>query len=341
MRSAQVLATIPSSQCLFAIRPSHAFHASWVEGRGFAAVSSPRLRPMRVPSSSRIAQCGRPPPCAWSAMTSSLHAWRMRMRVSQSSQLVATLSFSTELRCRVLSRCCMANICARPSVSGSWNQRQRATKSFTTRSMRATTLTAARGFRVQSTRKSSASTVTTSAPAANIMSVASDISGKSGSRATGARSGAGCASACPSAGRVALSMQLAHLLVEVAEEVAGDLLRRGVDQARADLRQLAADARLDVVGEPGRFPLRRKAHLRAALREPGGAALALEGDRVRIRRLDVGERELALELGAHRPDARDHQHLILVVSDRIDRFAARHALLEHRRVVQRVPGLLL
>ena len=44
----------------------------------------------------------------------------MRMRVSQSVQLVATLSLSTELRWRVLSRCCMANMRARPLVIGSW-----------------------------------------------------------------------------------------------------------------------------------------------------------------------------------------------------------------------------
>src|SRR3954451_14221367 len=147
MRSAQVLATIPSSECLFAISPSHAFQASWVEGKGFAAISALRRTPMRTPRSSRIAQCGRPPPYAWSAITSSLHAWRMRMRVSQSSQLVATLSFSTELRCRVLRRCCMAKVLARPSVSGSWHQRQRATTSFPTRSILATTLMAAPALR--------------------------------------------------------------------------------------------------------------------------------------------------------------------------------------------------
>jgi hypothetical protein len=73
-------------------------------------------------------------------MTSSLHARMMRSRVSQSLQFVATLSFSTELRCRVFRRCCRANIRARPTVIGSWKYRHRATKSLTTLSMRATTL---------------------------------------------------------------------------------------------------------------------------------------------------------------------------------------------------------
>jgi hypothetical protein len=65
-------------------------------------------------------------------MTSSLHAAMMRSRVSQSVQLVATLSLSTELRWRVLSRCCMANIRARPRVIGSRKNRQRDTNVSTT-----------------------------------------------------------------------------------------------------------------------------------------------------------------------------------------------------------------
>src|SRR5689334_2413994 len=51
--------------------------------------------------------------------------------------------------------------------------------------------------------------------------------------------------------RVRIVVLRSHLLVEVTEEVVGDLLRRRVDQARADLRQLAADGGFDVVGEPG------------------------------------------------------------------------------------------
>jgi hypothetical protein len=43
----------------------------------------------------------------------------MPMRVSQSGQLVATLSLSTELRWRVFSRCCIANMRARLFVMSS------------------------------------------------------------------------------------------------------------------------------------------------------------------------------------------------------------------------------
>src|SRR5882672_4620903 len=131
---------MPSSQCRFAIKPSQATQASCVVAMGDAARISLRFKPIRVPRSSRISQCALPPPWSWSAITSSLHALIMPMRVSQSLQLVATLSFSTEFRWRVLSRCCSANMRARPLLSGSRNQRQRSAKSFTTLSMRATTL---------------------------------------------------------------------------------------------------------------------------------------------------------------------------------------------------------
>src|SRR5688572_19572617 len=47
--------------------------------------------------------------------------------------------------------------------------------------------------------------------------------------------------------------RLREARVEVLEEVVGDLLRRRVHQARADLRQLAADAGLDVIGKPCRM----------------------------------------------------------------------------------------
>src|SRR6185436_17800167 len=81
--------------------------------------------------------------------------------------------------------------------------------------------------------------------------------------------------------------------------------------------------------------------LGAALGEAGGPALAFEGDGVGLRRLDVGEGELALELGADRADARHHQHLILVVAGRRDRLAARDAGLEDLGIIEPVPHRLL
>src|SRR5437867_790965 len=72
-------------------------------------------------------------------MTSSAQAAMIRTRRSQIGQLVATRSFSTELRWRVLSRCWRTNVRARPGVIGSRKKRARLAKSSTTSSSRLTT----------------------------------------------------------------------------------------------------------------------------------------------------------------------------------------------------------
>src|SRR5262249_37985601 len=72
-------------------------------------------------------------------MTSSAQAAMIRTRRSQIGQLVATRSFSTELRCRVLCRCWRTNVRARPGVIGSRRKRARRAKSSTTSSSRLTT----------------------------------------------------------------------------------------------------------------------------------------------------------------------------------------------------------
>src|SRR5688572_21514416 len=96
------------------------------------------------------------------------------------------------------------------------------------------------------------------------------------------------------------TMQACDLLVEGGEEVVGKLACRRVDEPRADLRELAAYAGLDLVGKARCIAFGSELHLRAALAEAGNAALSLERDRVGLRRLQIGKRELALELGCDR-----------------------------------------
>src|SRR5579862_6044478 len=93
-----------------------------------------------------------------------------------------------------------------------------------------------------------------------------------------------------------------HRIGEIAEEVVGDLFGGAVDQALAKLRELAADLRLDVVGQQRAAVLGRKLHRGAALGEAGDAALALAGNLVAVRRVDVGQRDGAFEPRLHRPD---------------------------------------
>ena len=74
--------------------------------------------------------------------------------------------------------------------------------------------------------------------------------------------------------------------LEGLEEVVGDLAGGGIDQARADLRHLAADLGAGVVAQPGGgVALGRERDVGRALAEAGDAALAVEVDRVAGRRV--------------------------------------------------------
>src|SRR4051812_7704209 len=166
----------------------------------------------------------------------------MRMRVSQSLQLAATLSLSTELRCRVLSRCCRANIRARPRVIGWWNQRQRATKALTARSMRATTLMTSAEERDQRDDEyqqgSSGEERERGVRDVRQVGVARDRRGVVAVIVVVLERMRVHLLVVADHGLLRIRLRLRHGLVEVAEEIVGHLLRRRVDQARADLRQL-------------------------------------------------------------------------------------------------------
>ena len=71
---------------------------------------------------------------------------------------------------------------------------------------------------------------------------------------------------------------------EAPEEVFGHLAGDRVDQARADLRQLAADMRLDGISQYGCGVILGEVDLGAALGETGDAAGTFPGDRIALRR---------------------------------------------------------
>src|SRR3954454_15254044 len=81
-----------------------------------------------------------------------------------------------------------------------------------------------------------------------------------------------------------LSLSL-HRLGEIGEEFVGQLLGRPVDQALPELRQFAADLRLDIVAQQGAAVLFGQPHRGAALGETGDPALAFARDPVAIRRV--------------------------------------------------------
>src|SRR5262245_19188439 len=91
-------------------------------------------------------------------------------------------------------------------------------------------------------------------------------------------------------------------LAEAREELSCELARGRVDQPAAELRDLAADVRLDRVGEDrGVGAIRAECDVGAALGETGNAALALAADRVGVRRVEIGQLDGSLEARLHRP----------------------------------------
>src|SRR6267378_5225948 len=80
-----------------------------------------------------------------------------------------------------------------------------------------------------------------------------------------------------------------HRLGEIGKELIGQFLGRTVDQALAELGQLAADLRLDIVGQQGAAILFGQRHRRATLGEPCDAALAFPRNLVAVRRIEIAE----------------------------------------------------
>src|SRR5580658_4203632 len=89
---------------------------------------------------------------------------------------------------------------------------------------------------------------------------------------------------------------------KILEELVGHFFGRAVDQPLAKLRELAADLRLDGVAQQCTTVLRQQLDGRATLGKAGDAAIALTGDGVTVRRVEIGQSYLAFELSLHWPD---------------------------------------
>src|SRR3982075_422112 len=100
---------------------------------------------------------------------------------------------------------------------------------------------------------------------------------------------------------------------ELAEEFAGQLACRPFDQPRPDLGDLTTDLGIDIVVQDGPAAVVAQGDNGAALGETGHAALPFAGDPVAVRRVDVGQRNLAGEAGADRPDTQTNLGLHLRV----------------------------
>src|SRR5438034_10830929 len=93
-----------------------------------------------------------------------------------------------------------------------------------------------------------------------------------------------------------------HRFGEISEELVGQFLGRAIDQALAELGELAADLRLDIIAQQGTAILFGERHGGATLGKAGDAALAFARDLVAIGWIEIAQIDLALEAGGDRPD---------------------------------------
>src|SRR4051794_31898089 len=98
-------------------------------------------------------------------------------------------------------------------------------------------------------------------------------------------------------GRLAL-----YRLGEIREKFVGKFLGRTVDQTLPELGELAADLRLHIVSQQSAAVLFGQRHRRATLGEAGDTALAFARNLIAIRRIEIAQRNPALEAGRHRSD---------------------------------------
>src|SRR5436190_6499633 len=133
------------------------------------------------------------------------------------------------------------------------------------------------------------------------------------------------------------SLRLRHRRRELDEEVVGGLLRRAVDQALAELGELAADLRLHVIGEQRAAVFVAERYLGAAFGEASDAAFPFARDAIAVGRIEIGETDLALPARLDRPDFDRGDGLKLVPGNSVELLAARNAALEHLRVVELGP----
>src|ERR1700693_6174343 len=93
-----------------------------------------------------------------------------------------------------------------------------------------------------------------------------------------------------------------YRLGEIGEKLVGQFLGGAVDQALTELGELAADLRLDVIGQERAAVLFRQRHRGATLGEAGDAALAFARYPVAVGRIEIAQRHAPLEAGRHRAD---------------------------------------
>src|SRR6516225_999694 len=124
---------------------------------------------------------------------------------------------------------------------------------------------------------------------------------------------------------------------ELHEEIVRCFLCRTVDQALSELRQLAADLCLDVIGKKRATVLVRERDRCAAFCESRDASLPFAGNAVAVRRIEIGKPDFSLPACLDWTNLHGRNSLELVVRDPVELLAARNAALEHFGIVELRP----
>src|SRR5690606_32418175 len=132
----------------------------------------------------------------------------------------------------------------------------------------------------------------------------------------------------------------AHQFVEFRKKLACELFCRPVDEARADLRHLAADGGIDVIVEERSVRRVAEADIGASLAKSCSAALALTGNCIAVGRIDIAERDLAFETGGDRADLDFHRRRKFGVAQLFNGLATGNAFFKDFRVIESVPDLI-
>ncbi|MDT4825786.1 hypothetical protein FQZ97_590780 [compost metagenome] len=128
---------------------------------------------------------------------------------------------------------------------------------------------------------------------------------------------------------------------EGGEKLLDDLVARLQQHAFPAFGQLAARHAGDGIGHPGAFVLRAEVDLRSPDGQAGGQAFAFEGQGTAVVRIHVGHQDLAVIVGVDAGDLGPELHGVLGRAEPDDLYATGDAVLQHGRICQRIPSLVL
>ncbi|MNQ20863.1 hypothetical protein D3C85_339610 [compost metagenome] len=128
---------------------------------------------------------------------------------------------------------------------------------------------------------------------------------------------------------------------EGGKEFLDDLLARFQQQAFSALGQLAPSHARHGVGDTGALVLGAQVDLRGTDGQAGRAALAFEDECATVGSVDVREQDLALVVGIYARDVGPQGDGVFGRGPLRYVYASRYASLQHRRIREGIPGLVL